>query len=420
MTSLAERCDTFICLCDAEPPGASSGGGGGAAEDAAAVGAAAAAAAAAAAEKQLSKKKKKKKDLKKLSKREKVKSEHRAALNLLLAASRRPLLEALVEHQCQEVRKRLPGSDFSAVRLVRLVGLIKRVPAAELTPETRAQYDAIIATIFEAFEDYRFWPTDDGSDLMIFWSENHLILYQSTQLLLEQWRAEAGGSAAEERPSSPCKCRVLFFLRQRKRLGFFEFNSHGYIMFTLSALLNLVDFAADDEIATLARDGVSQILGNVLSFALPSGVFFSVTGRGYLKHRCSGKGYDVNNVINLLTGAGPRARQVTSAAAFLATSKYARAVPPEVLAQWRAPSRSFRIGLSVNAMVKALRDDPALGGRVGEMVPFLWSMGAYFHPNVVRHTVDLLNYTARTKSKCKNLWKVRWRPGRPSHQQNLA
>jgi len=193
----------------------------------------------------------------------------------------------------------------------------------------------------------------------------------------------------------------MTFLRQKLRDGFFEFNSPCYILFTLSALLNLVDFASDAEVKSLALEAVHKLLGQVLAFAMPTGCFYSVTGRAYLKHRICGTGYDVNAVIFLLTGADQcPSPPLASAASFLATSSY---LPPlEVLKQFREPMTVFHIGRDLGTTLRDLQSDSNLADK--DFVPFLWSMGAYFVPRVIRETIDFLNLTQRTPG-CPNLWK---------------
>lgn len=87
------------------------------------------------------------------------------ALNIVKVATGSPIIEELLEHQTREVELRLPGSDFSAVRLVRLCGLIRRIPSESRSSE----YTRVHRLAITAFKHYRFWPTDSGDDDMIFW-----------------------------------------------------------------------------------------------------------------------------------------------------------------------------------------------------------------------------------------------------------
>jgi len=119
----------------------------------------------------------------------------------------------------------------------------------------------------------------------------------------------------------------------------------------MGALLNLIDFSKDAQICALASECLDLLLSAVLSFTTPTGQFFSVTGRGYLKHRCMGAGFDINAVIWLLVGAGNPDTPIKSAAAFLATSQYCKKDLSSILECWRNPLHLWHIGASVENMV---------------------------------------------------------------------
>jgi hypothetical protein len=439
--------------------------------------------------------KKKKEAKKKASKHGMPQCRWNASYNILRAHGKLSLEEESIAHQISHVQARFPGSDFAAVRLVRLAGILIKyekqqlrseslhttdatapattqnattataaTAAAAATATTTAERDApckeetsrpmsaappesteadegaeanasmgqphsvhphsrsgavphesvdTVRRIIAAFENYRFWPTDPGEDEMIFWSENHMICYASTQFLVEQWRAERSTKATTcafplgdepPLPESRARHRVESFLQLKLQYGFFEFNSTSYIGFTLAALLNLVDFSDDLTIARLAKECTDRLIAGVLAFAMPSGAFFSVTGRGYLKHRCRGSGFDINVVIWLLTGLGPPpTSSIKNTASFLATSSYCDSLSDDTARQWQlTPISQWKIGAPISSVVAQMRSDPFLAQNF-EFVPFLWSMGGYFHPEVVGHTVEFIRHTRSTPG-VKNLW----------------
>lgn len=133
---------------------------------------------------------------------------------------------------------------------------------------------------------------------------------------------------------------------------------------------------------------------------MPDGSFFSVTGRGYSNHRRTGTGYDVNTLTWLLTGVGSPSG-IKNASVFFATSSYSRSVGEDVLGHFEAPVRKWVIGASVAASLVELKASPNLTGL--DFVPFMWSLGAYFHPKVIRHTFEFIDHTTRIP-RCMNLW----------------
>lgn len=91
-----------------------------------------------------------------------------------------------------------------------------------------------------------------------------------------------------------------------------------------------------------------------MAYTLPDGNYFTVTGRGYLSSRLSGRSYGaLHAVLWCLTGWGlePGIVRQKSSAVFFATSSYAQNVPEEVLAQWKAPAETWLIGAPVETMV---------------------------------------------------------------------
>ena len=74
----------------------------------------------------------------------------------------------------------------------------------------------------------------------------------------------------------------------------------------------------------------------------------------------------------------------------------------EVRQWWIAPPRRWHIGAPIAAMVDQLRSEPLLGQEL-DFVPFLWSLGGYFHPDVVTHTIEFIKFTS-SLSKAKDLW----------------
>ena len=120
---------------------------------------------------------------------------------------------------------------------------------------------------------------DEVDHEMEFWSENHYIMFASSEYLLGQlW---AGGDLPALPSSSPTagdttgrrtgaqrrdrgRARVLKWLNNRLMFGWMEFNSSGYYREHLWALLNLVDFALDEEVRTKATMAVDLMLFDVI------------------------------------------------------------------------------------------------------------------------------------------------------------
>lgn len=134
---------------------------------------------------------------------------------------------------------------------------------------------------------FKYWPDEPGIDSMCTWSENHHILFASGGYLAGQLYPNAvftnSGQTGRDKMAI-CRPRVLRWLEFRYRTGFSEWLSNVYYDEDLAALLNLVDFCDDPEIARKAAMVTDLLLADI---ALNSyrGIFGSTHGRSYERHK---------------------------------------------------------------------------------------------------------------------------------------
>lgn len=134
---------------------------------------------------------------------------------------------------------------------------------------------------------FKYWPDEPGIDSMCSWSENHFILFASAgylagQIFPEDIFVNSGQTGREK--MAVCRPRIERWLDLRFRTGFSEWLSNFYYEEDLAALLNLVDFCEDAEIAERAAMVIDLIL---LDIALNSfrGAFGCTHGRAYEFHK---------------------------------------------------------------------------------------------------------------------------------------
>ena len=135
---------------------------------------------------------------------------------------------------------------------------------------------------------------------MEFWSENHYIMFASSEYLLGQlWQDETSSlrlfvAGRHDRRGHGCerrdrgRARVLKWLNNRLMFGWMEFNSSGYYREHLWALLNLVDFALDEEVRTKATMAVDLMLFDVTRY-LHRGAMGAAGGRSQFKSKSHGR-----------------------------------------------------------------------------------------------------------------------------------
>ncbi len=250
--------------------------------------------------------------------------------------------------------------DFKIVQLVRVLFL------------SNGQYDA---QLLPPLNSIPYW-LNNYDTVRNFWSENHMIMWTSSDWLLHEKYG---------RPVDPTlHDRLLHYLQLKNQYGFYEFNSSVYAPYALSGLLNLADFAADTVIKSLATSAAARLLTeDILLYANDQGVFFPTAGRNYYSKYDTPYGHNHNSLIWLLTGLGPAPDGASHCGAFLSTST----LPvDDIINSWSADvDRHYSVGHSLDSgfVLNAGLIDV-------DRIPFQWSSGAYFHPDVALETGYLI------------------------------
>lgn len=136
-----------------------------------------------------------------------------------------------------QIRRREDCSDFF------LAGLLRMMEFSLLPEELLPEAEEVILA-------YRYWMTEDGTDGMCFWSENHaLMFYVSAYMAGRRYPGShflrSGRTGAEV--SAVALERVRQWLEDVEEYGFEEFLSADYMCVTLGALLNVADFMEEPE-----------------------------------------------------------------------------------------------------------------------------------------------------------------------------
>jgi hypothetical protein len=148
---------------------------------------------------------------------------------------------------------------------------------------------------------------------MEYWSENHYIMFASSEFLAGQlWESDefqpckeflkaddkSGVLTGKDRKERG-KARVLKWLNNRLMFGWMEFNSSGYYREHLWALLNLADFSLDREVREKATLAIDLMLFDVSRF-LHKGTMGAAGGRSQFKSKSSGWDNALCDVVEML------------------------------------------------------------------------------------------------------------------------
>lgn len=249
--------------------------------------------------------------------------------------------------------------DFNLVQIVRMFYF------------SNGEYEPLL---IPAMSKIPLWLTPDES-LRVYWSENHIIMWLSSAYLLRQkygW---------ENVPEDLDKM-LNHWLDLKIQYGFYEFFSTVYYPYTLSGVLNLVDFAEDSIIRNKAILVAERMLKEVLLVTNDKGVYYPAVGRNGRYDRPYGG--SINHIIYMLTGLGEPATSASHGGGFIATTSLD---VKSIVESWRSKENltlnighTLQEGFSINSQLKK-----------NDRIVFQWSSGAYFHPDVALETFGLIS-----------------------------
>lgn len=170
---------------------------------------------------------------------------------------------------------------------------------------------AVIAAIKDRMlaNRYRYDdPLPDGRvDNMWYWSENHLIITRSNELLAGQFFPddvfEVTGLTGREH-AERARPDILQWIHERARFGFFEWHSNVYMAKNITPLLSLVELCDDDEVVNAAAMALDLCLMDMAAH-YHQGAYVAPHGRTYKKDKMTARDEDVYDVAKLLFDRTP-------------------------------------------------------------------------------------------------------------------
>jgi len=232
----------------------------------------------------------------------------------------------------EELRKRFQAAQTKLQVILEETAAHPRSAAPTFSPLAQE-------VIRQALHSFKFWMDEpfrvSSNDLLIkartdtniasgkelkaemeYWSENHYIMFASSEFLAGQlWETDqfqpgkeflaadskSGILTGKERKERG-KVRVLKWLNNRLMFGWMEFHSSGYYREHLWSLLNLVDFSLDREVRDKAALAVDLLLFDVARY-LHKGTMGAAGGRSQFNSKSSGWDNALCDVVEILFGS---------------------------------------------------------------------------------------------------------------------
>lgn len=234
-----------------------------------------------------------------------------------------PIDENSILDAVKYVNERHDCADFTVSGLLRILYLHTNNPL--LSPD-------VASAIQESIVNFKYWIDEPGyNDLMCFWSENHQIMFHSDEYLAGQLFPDTNFPNVNQSGKwhmEKAKKKILKWIDLKAKVGFSEWDSNCYYDEDMTPLLNLADFAEDEEVATRA----TMIL-DVMFFDMAvdsfKGTYGTSHGRTYPHQVLSGRKEATSGVQKIAWGLGNFNNPNNMTAVSLATSPKYRV--PEVI-----------------------------------------------------------------------------------------
>jgi len=264
-------------------------------------------------------------------------------------------------------------SDFRLVNVVRIL-----YEFGELIPED------YLTKMEEVLFNFRYWWDEPGENSMCYWSENHQILFASAEYLIGQRYPDSifpnSGLSGRDHMEK-ARIRALDWLEMRWKYGFIEFYSSTYYQEDIAALINLIDFAGNEELVKKSRIILDLLFYDLAAQNIGT-MFISASGRAYESNRKGGSGANLGGITEHYWGSGKETGPGMMYGMML-SEKYQ--LPP-VLAEIARDSSRVVIRQSNGLDLSELKPEEYYGTDNRSMM-MQWGMEAFTNPEVVRNSL---------------------------------
>lgn len=217
---------------------------------------------------------------------------------------------------CQVVSRVNDKADFVLIKIIRLLYL-----SGDALLEAQSLADRALA-------NFPFWVRKDKEhgqhaaiEKVTFWSENHTFMFLSSAHLFYQRSRNIGVPClAGEREDALLRAYLAAHVSFE---GVYEILSCTYLPYTMSSLLNLLDFSEDLVVKEQARFVLDKIVSQLLLVCNADGICnLAASARQYPALRFRNFSHNVNQLIRLCTGKSTDPLQASALTEFLLTSSY--------------------------------------------------------------------------------------------------
>ncbi len=299
-----------------------------------------------------------------------------------------PFDETALYNSMTKLDNREDCSDFQMNALLRILFIDR---------QNHCLPDALRADLKATVLNFKYWLDEPPPDDMVWWSENHQILFHTAELLAgllypDEVFPNSGMTGREH--ADHARPMVHEWLDYRGRFGFSEWHSNVYFNEDMPPLVNLADYADDAAIRTKASM-VLDILAFDMTCNYYKGLYATTHGRTYPDHLVNGLTDSTRTAAWIMADLVPLGSITELGAgdftgAFLATSD--AYFTPDLIEQVADATKDNFEHRERDSITLEQGAQYGIGFSDFDDVMFWWGMTGYMAPQVVEGTFNLVNY----------------------------
>ena len=327
------------------------------------------------------------------------------------------LISRNLEGAIERIDVREDCADFTAAGLIRFY----LENQARLQEENKEE-------IKRTLTGFKYWMDqyDGRSDSMCHWSENHQILFASTEYLAGITWPEAifADGQTGESHAELARERIEAWMYQRYYYGFSEYYSNNYYPEDIAPMANFIEFASASDSDMVARmkivmdvlfiDIATQSYKYTAEDGTTQYAFVSASGRMYMDNKA---GDDTGNrlrpYINLVLGNGESYKEVNNRFFTCFRRMYEKRVDgepiyevPEVIKEIFNDESKTQIVKSSNGLTLKELSEMGLIGEDVAAIMMQTGMEAFSNPEVIDNSIRYLNENKLFENEFLNDFKL--------------
>ncbi len=297
--------------------------------------------------------------------------------------------EASYQSSLDKINNKKDTADFRMGSLLRMMYLDNKTNVLESSFKNQLK---------SAILGFKYWFTEPNDDAMIMWTENHMILFHSCELLAGQlYPSEIFTNSGMNGSQHVDHALPLVnrWLDWRARFGFSEWHSDIYYEEDLAALLNLVEFSQDNDTATKAA-----MLVDILAFDFANnyfkGIYATTNGRTNDGKKVGTSLSDLPSRTSfaefawILLGVGHHEVSGSSSMSAVALCTSDKYVPPPILEAIANASLDYNEHKERNGINIADGPSYGFGYESEDDLMFWWPMSTLAAGPVIEHTLNIM------------------------------